>query len=124
MWYNKFNPTQRALLVIALISLASLMTLMLLRVPGAWTILLFYLVLACFCLSTLTLVNFYIRRLLGQREFQHLYFATALRQSLWLSLIVIFSLLLSSHGLFSWINTSFLILVFVFLESYLITKNG
>jgi hypothetical protein len=89
---------------------------------NALKILFFYIALSVLTFSTLTLLGFNVRKLVGQRELSQRYFFLAARQSLWLTLIVIISLLLSSHGLFSWINALFLIFVFIFLESYLLTK--
>jgi len=84
---------------------------------------LFYLAILLLGMSFFTLGGFYLRRLLGQREHSAHYLVLSSRQALWLSLILIISLLLSSHELFSWVNAIFLALVFIFLESYLLTKT-
>src|SRR3989344_5241465 len=81
---------------------------------------LFYLVILFLCMSFFTLGGFYLRQFLGQREHAQRYLALSSRQALWLSVILVVSLLLSSHELFSWINAVFLLLVFIFLESYLL----
>lgn len=86
-------------------------------------VLLFYLLFAglVFCLSTLAGV--YLRQVFGQREFLNQYFAIAMRQGLWFTILLAVSLALLRHNLFTWINAGLLILTLVFLESYLLTKN-
>lgn len=70
-----------------------------------------------------TLAGFSIRKAFGQREFVMHFLYISFRQAFWLGLLVVSSLLLSSHGLFSWLNAAFLALVFIFFESYLLTKK-
>lgn len=86
-------------------------------------VLLFYILFSAlvFCLSIL--VGVYLRRLWGQREFLNQYFAIAMRQGLWFTILLAVSLILLRHNLFTWINAGLLILTLVFLESYLLTKN-
>lgn len=87
-------------------------------------ILVFYAVLSILTFSILGFLGLNVRMFLGQRELSQKYLYLSARQSLWLTLIVIISLLLVSHGLFSWINALFLIFFFTFLESYLLTKKN
>ncbi len=110
--------------VVLIASATSLLILILTVAPDTFrNIILFYLAILGLSLSFFTLGGFYLRRLFGQREHSERYMALSSRQGLWLSLILIISLLLSSHELFSWINAVFLGLVFIFLESYLLTKT-
>ena len=83
----------------------------------------FYLAILTLSMSFFTLGGFYLRRMFGQREHSSRYLTLSSRQALWLSVILVVSLLLSSHQLFSWVNAAFLALVFIFLESYLLAKN-
>jgi len=87
------------------------------------TITLFYLCVWGFVLSLLTLIGFNIRKRFGQREFVLRFMFLAFRQAFWLSLLVVSSLLLSSFRLFTWINAGILTGVFIFLESYLLTRK-
>ncbi len=85
-------------------------------------VLLYVLVALCGFAST-TLSGFYLRRLFGQREFLNLYVASASRQGLWFAMILVVSLVLLHQGLFSWLNAIFLILTFIFFESYLLSRK-
>ena len=86
-------------------------------------VILFYFLVMLSGFAAATLIGFYIRRLIGQREFLNDYIGQATRQGFWLALILVISLFLSHHGLFSWINAGLLIFTFIFFESYLLTKN-
>ncbi len=123
MWYNKFKFTIGILRIAAVVTALGLIGLLFTSRPGGVVTLLFYLLLGLFSLSFWTLAGFHIRKFIGQREFSDQYLNVAARQGLWLTLILVFSLVLTSFGFFSWINALFLIFVFVFLESYLLTKN-
>jgi hypothetical protein len=83
----------------------------------------FYAIAAVFVFSTATLIGFYLRKRWGQRELLNAYAATASRQAVWLSTILIVALILSHLNLFSWVNAVLLVLTFVFFESYLLTRN-
>jgi hypothetical protein len=110
--------------IVALVSVIGLVILLTTVSPDSIkNILLFYLAVFGVCMSVFTLIGFYLRRLFGSRELVERYLSLSSRQALWFSLIVMISLLLSSYQLFSWINAIFLLLVFVFLESYLIAKK-
>lgn len=110
--------------IVALVSAIGLVIVLTTVSPDSVTnILLFYLGTFGLCLSVFTLAGFYLRRLFGSRELAEKYLSLSSRQALWFSLIVLISLLLSSYQLFSWTNAVFLLLVFVFLESYIISKN-
>ena len=87
-------------------------------------VLLFYVLTTLAGFAASTLIGFYLRKLIGQREFLNSYISSASRQGVWFSLILVVSLVLLSRNLFTWINASFLILTFVFFESYLLTKNN
>lgn len=92
--------------------------------PDSFTnISLFYASVFGFCISILTIAGFSIRRVFGQRELVMRFMFVSFRQAFWLALLIIISLLLASNGLFSWLNAVFLALVFIFLESYLLTKK-
>jgi hypothetical protein len=82
----------------------------------------FYLVLAFLAFSLFTLLGTYLRKLRGSREMVSMYLAVSARQAIWLTSILIISLILSSLGLFTWLNALFLILAFVFFEFYLTSK--
>jgi hypothetical protein len=86
-------------------------------------ILLFYFLssVAVFCLSTL--LAFFARRKLGQRELQNQYLRISIREGVWLMIIFEVSLFLLSQNFFTWISVLSLVLTFVFLESYLLTKT-
>ncbi|HEX9504332.1 MAG TPA: hypothetical protein VF974_08530 [Patescibacteria group bacterium] len=84
---------------------------------------LFYFLILLSGFAAATLTGFYIRRLIGQRELLNDYIGQATRQGFWLALILVISLILSHHGLFSWINAGLLVLTFIFFEFYLLTKN-
>jgi hypothetical protein len=83
----------------------------------------FYLSVFAFVLSLLTIIGFKIRKYFGQREFVLRFMFLAFRQALWLALLVVISLILSSTGLFTWINAGVLAGAFIFLESYLLTRK-
>ena len=86
-------------------------------------LLLFYFLAAGLTFNLGTLAIFQLRKILGQREFLNTYLKTSLREGLWLAIILLASLLLLHHHFFSWINAGLLVLIFIFLESYLLTKN-
>ncbi len=87
-------------------------------------LLLFYFLIAVTGFAASTIFGFYLRKLFGQREFLNSYISTASRQGIWLCLILVVSLILLHQGWFTWLNALFLILTFVFFESYLLTKNN
>jgi len=92
--------------------------------PEGFPLITFYAVFLVFCFALATLSGLLFRRMFGQRELAGLYLKNSFRQALWLSLLATISLVLLSLRLFSWINSILLVLTFVFLESYLISKNG
>jgi hypothetical protein len=87
-------------------------------------IVLFYALAGLLIFSMTSIAGFYLRRLFGQPEFSGSYAAGASRQGLWLSLILIISLILLRHNLFTWINGGLLTLTFIFFESYLLTRSS
>jgi len=87
-------------------------------------ILLFYLLIGLTAFAAATLINFFIRRVFGQREFLNSYIVAASREGIWLSLVLVISLILAHNNLFSWVNAALLVLTFVFFESYLLNKNN
>lgn len=87
-------------------------------------ILLFYFFVFCLLFCVFTVLAFYLRRMFGQRELQNLYLRLSAREGLWLTIIFVGSLFLLSHKFFSWLNAVLLVLIFVFLESYLLSKNN
>ena len=86
-------------------------------------LLLFYFLVALIGFALFTLIGFYLRKLFGQRELLNTYIGSAVRQGIWLALILVTALLLVHLNLFSWINATLLVMTFVFFESYLLTKN-
>jgi hypothetical protein len=84
---------------------------------------LFYFLIAVAGYSGSTIFGFYLRKLFGQREFLNSYIFIASRQGLWLGLILVVSLLLLHQGWFTWLNALFLILTFIFFESFLLIKD-
>lgn len=88
------------------------------------SIILFYSILfaASFCIFTL--LGFYARRLMGQRELVQRYLDLSARQAVWLSLIVLISLFLLSQNWFNWLNAGLLVLTLISLEAYLIVKRN
>jgi hypothetical protein len=110
--------------VLAGLSLVALLWLTNVFAPDKTSVIVvFYILTASMGFAITTLVGFHLRKLFGQRELLNNYIATAARQGIWLSLILIISLILVHLGWFSWLNAAFLVLAFVFFESYLITKN-
>jgi hypothetical protein len=92
--------------------------------PESWGSLAIFLFLVCWLsFSVFVLLGFYLRRMFGQPELLNKYFSIAVRQGIFLALILTASLVLASQGLFSWINAMFLVLAVVFFESFLAAKN-
>jgi hypothetical protein len=83
----------------------------------------FYILAGCLTFCLTTIFSFYIRRLFGRREFLNHYLSISAREGIWLGLIMVTSLYLASKNLFSWINAGFLVLAFLFLESYLLARK-
>ncbi len=110
------------LLILSLAALVYVLSVFTPDMPGS--IVLFYFIVAFGGFAAATLLGFQIRKLFGQREFSKNYFTQASRQGLWLSLILVISLILLRYNLFSLINAGLLVLTFVFFESYLLTKNN
>ena len=121
---------QKTTLYLILLSIAAVgfgigfvLVLTLLNPTHLLNLVLFYLILAGFSFSVFTLVGVNLRKMLGLREMVNQYLGTSMRQGIWLTIILIVSLILLSHNLFTWLNAGFLILAIVFFESYLATKN-
>ncbi len=87
------------------------------------SLILFYSTLGLSTFCIFTLLGFYPRRLMGQREWVQRYLDLAARQGLWLTLIVLISLFLLSHSWFNWLNAALLVLTLICLEAYLIVKK-
>lgn len=86
-------------------------------------LLLFFLGLFLACLSSFTLIGFALRRRFGVREYGVWHLKISLRQGLWLGSIVSITLVLSKYDLLTWWNSLLLAFIFIFLESYFISKN-
>jgi hypothetical protein len=113
------------LITFSLILLIALLWLINKTAPaGLGNIFLFYLIFGSFVFCVSTLLGLYLRRAWGQREFLNQYFATAMRQGLWFTILLTVSLILARRNLFSWLNAGFLVLTLVFLESYLLTRKN
>ncbi len=110
--------------ILLVLGLGSLILVANLLTPDKFSnVLLVYLVVALIGFAAATLGGFYIRKLFGQREFLNNYIGQASRQGIWLSIILVVSLVLTHQGLFTWINAALLVLTFIFFESYLLTKD-
>lgn len=86
-------------------------------------IILFYTDVTVLTLSLGTLAGFYLRKFLGQREFAFSHLKISVRQSLWFAIVVVVSLILQRHNLFSYLNSILLVLSLVFLESYFLSRS-
>ncbi len=83
---------------------------------------LFYLTLFATVLSVSTLIGYSIRRRWGQREFLKRYLSVSFRQAVWFGLILTLGMFLQANDLFSLLNAAFLIIMFVSLEAYFLTR--
>src|SRR5690348_2114686 len=120
---QKFRTYTIALAVICFGSLLGLATVLLKLAPaGLVQIGAVYALLALVSFSLFLLLGVGLRRIFGQRELMSQYFRASSRQSLWLTVILIVSLILSSLKLFNLISAVFLLLAFVCLEFYMGTK--
>lgn len=90
---------------------------------GAVGIGLFYATLACWLFAAITLLGLLSRVLMRRVQKQSVIafrlMLPTLRQALWSTLIVVISLVLAAHALFSWLTASLLILFFTMLEGFL-----
>lgn len=71
-----------------------------------------------FVISTVTLILFFFRQRFGVREMVQRHFKISLRQAAWVGLLYTAALILQSQGLFTWLNSAFLVIALTFLEVY------
>ncbi len=84
---------------------------------------LFYATLACWMFAAITLLGLLTRVLMRRMQRQSIIafrlMLPTLRQALWSTLIVVISLVLAAHELFSWFTATLLVLFFTLLEGFL-----
>jgi hypothetical protein len=78
----------------------------------------FYCCSGIFILSISALILFFFRQRFGTREMVKQHLKTSLRQGFWVALLYLAALILQSQGLFSWLNSAFLVIALTFLEVY------
>jgi hypothetical protein len=81
----------------------------------------FYISLAGFLVSFFTLILYLFK--LGSAQLHSRKIAVAARQSLWLTLLIISSLILSAHQLFYWWLEVILILTLIMFEGFFLSSN-
>jgi hypothetical protein len=87
---------------------------------SARNIIAFYVTSCLFVLGTCALTMFFFRERYGMRELVKRHFYVSLRQGAWMALLYGSSMFLQSKGLFTWLNSAFLVIALTFLESYFI----
>lgn len=88
-----------------------------------FNLLFFYSLAFLFSLCVSFAAGFLIRKTFGSREFIFNHLAVSIRQATWLALLVLFSLILSSFGIFNWWNSLILAGMFIFLEAYFLYQK-
>jgi TRAP-type C4-dicarboxylate transport system permease large subunit len=80
----------------------------------------FFLSSGVFVSTSIALLLYVFRQRFGVRELAHTHFTVSLRQGFLIGLCYIISLFLQSKGLFTWLNSIYLMVALIFLESFFI----
>ena len=84
---------------------------------------LFFPVLFLFLVSLFSLLGFYVRKIFFNSKYFYSQIVTSIRQAVFLSLLVEFSLVFSLVNVFNWFTGLLLIFVFLILEFYFSEKE-
>ena len=90
---------------------------------GIFVFLMFYLSLGLFTLGMFTVVGFFARKKLSHKEMLFGKVMISFRQALWISIVLIVSLVLQSRELLNWINEILLILLLGLIEFFCLSAK-
>jgi hypothetical protein len=86
------------------------------------TLLTGYVLLLVFAYSFFSLMGYFFRKVFGRKNERFHFLRTAKRQGLWLAMVAVAGLALQSQGLLTFWTAAPLVLLFVFIEYYAISR--